>query len=388
MSNISEYILVIPSWYPSKVDIYNGDFNQRFVNAVSKHHKQVVLYVIADSNLKEVKIEETEVFNIITIIVYYPLSGNKLFQKFYKAYQYLMISYKAIKSIIKQYGKPQLIHSYVFFPVGIIAILLKYRFKVPSILTEHWTAFYKEDPGYLKNHSFLTKLIYKRILNSFDLILPVAKRLETAIKEWTINKNMIVIPNLVNTNIFFYPGQVKNEEFTFIHVSTMGYQKNTEGILNVLENILIKNINVKLLLIGPLNVQLKEIIDKSKYLKLAVNYIGEVEYSEVAYWMKRSDAFILFSRYENLPCVILEALCCGLPIISTDVGGIAEVINKSNGLLVDSEDIQALESSMIKMLESNAYEREGISDDAVSSYGYDIISEKISLIYNNKIKNC
>src|SRR5690606_23143273 len=159
---------------------------------------------------------------------------NKLFHKFYKAYQYLILNYKAIKNIIKEYGKPKLVHCYVFFPVGIIAVFLKYKLRVPLILTEHWTAFYKEDPGYLKNHSFLSTFLYKRILKCFELIMRVAKRVEVVISERENKKQKVVMPNVVDTDVFFYTKKEnKKVEFTFIHVSTMGYQKNLEGILEV-----------------------------------------------------------------------------------------------------------------------------------------------------------
>jgi glycosyltransferase involved in cell wall biosynthesis len=45
---------------------------------------------------------------------------------------------------------------------------------------------------------------------------------------------------------------------------------------------------------------------------------------------KKADAFILFSRHENFPCVVIEALCCGLPVVASNVGGIAEAVDETN----------------------------------------------------------
>ena len=66
----------------------------------------------------------------------------------------------------------------------------------------------------------------------------------------------------------------------------------------------------------------------------AIQFTGMLPYEEVARLMRNSDAFVLFSLYENMPCVVLEALCCGLPVITSDVGGLKEVINQENGVLV------------------------------------------------------
>jgi glycosyltransferase involved in cell wall biosynthesis len=62
-----------------------------------------------------------------------------------------------------------------------------------------------------------------------------------------------------------------------------------------------------------------------------------------------ADALVLSSRFENLPCVLLEALSTGTPMISTHVGGVAEIINEGNGILVPTENEAALLAAMIEI---------------------------------------
>ena len=50
--------------------------------------------------------------------------------------------------------------------------------------------------------------------------------------------------------------------------------------------------------------------------------------------MQQAHSFVLNSNIENAPCVISEALCCGLPVIATRVGGVPEMVDKFNGILV------------------------------------------------------
>ena len=98
--------------------------------------------------------------------------------------------------------------------------------------------------------------------------------------------------------------------------------------------------------------------------------------------MKDSDFLVMFSRYENLPCVILEALCCGLPVISTDVGGISEIINNSNGILIESEDKTALSNALEYMLDHlTQYDRKHIADNATKKYNYKSVGQAINKIY-------
>ena len=75
----------------------------------------------------------------------------------------------------------------------------------------------------------------------------------------------------------------------------------------------------------------------------AVTFTGKLDRPAVAEQMRRAAALVLFSRTENLPCVLIEALASGLPVVATRVGGIPELVEDGRtGWLVPSEDEAAL----------------------------------------------
>src|SRR5262249_31137731 len=126
---------------------------------------------------------------------------------------------------------------------------------------------------------------------------------------------------------------------------------------------------------------LKEQI-KSSGIEDFVDLTGEIPYADVSKQMKLASALVLFSRYENLPCVIIEALCCGLPVIATDVGGINELISTKNGLLVQSEDEDELILGMARMIdEYNNFDKQQISLEACERFNYSTIGKQLHELY-------
>ena len=102
--------------------------------------------------------------------------------------------------------------------------------------------------------------------------------------------------------------------------------------------------------------------------------------------MQKADCLLLFSNIENSPCVIGEALCCGLPVITTNVGGIPELTSESNSLLIESKDEDALTQAMHEMVGGiNNYNRKKIAENAISKFSYSVIGKQINTVYEEII---
>jgi glycosyltransferase involved in cell wall biosynthesis len=164
----------------------------------------------------------------------------------------------------------------------------------------------------------------------------------------------------------------------------MGYTKNVNEILIAFKNVINNDSSLILDLVGPATEEIISRIKTDKILSKHVNILGELNYKEVALAMKRSDAFVLFSLYENMPCVILEALCCGLPVISSNVGGVKEVLNHSNSIIVESRNLTQLENAFNDVYSNyEFYNRSIISENASNAFSYHQISNDIDIIYSN-----
>jgi len=113
-----------------------------------------------------------------------------------------------------------------------------------------------------------------------------------------------------------------------------------------------------------------------------VDFTGLKENKELAKLMQQADFQVMFSRYENFPVVIPESFACGVPFISTDVGGIAEYIHEEQGLLVKSEDENALLAAIEDMIDHrDRYDSRSIRQYAVNHFSNEVIGSQIAAVY-------
>jgi len=234
------------------------------------------------------------------------------------------------------------------------------------IISEHWTGFLNNGTSL----SFFEKTISKTIIKNATFVCPVSQNLANSMIQMGFEGNYRVIPNVVNTNIFI-PKKSIHSKFTMLHVSSMiDVHKNITGLLNVLTKLKKEIPDFKLILIGNDSDTYIDYIDKLS-IKGNIEIIPQIEHCQIADFMQKADAFILFSNYENLPCVILESFSCGLPVISTDVGGISEFFPSDFGYLISKGDEQKLLEKILE-LSKNPISKETL----MHNYAKDNFSEK------------
>lgn len=103
----------------------------------------------------------------------------------------------------------------------------------------------------------------------------------------------------------------------------------------------------------------RKIIDEAPRRSKAITPLGRRD--DIAQLMGTSGVFALCSRYEGLPLSIVEAMCAGLPIIATDVGGNPELVEHgTNGLLVPVGDVDGWQSAIDAMVDPGVRTRMGL----------------------------
>jgi glycosyltransferase involved in cell wall biosynthesis len=203
---------------------------------------------------------------------------------------------------------------------------------------------------------------------------------------------MLVIPNVVNIDMFAPDPMKKTEEKAkIIHVSCFDdQQKNISGITRVIKRLSDERKDFTVDMVGD-GIHYTELVGYGAELGVKdtyATYYGLKENEALARLMKAADFMIMFSRYENLPVVILESYACGVPVISTDVGGIREHMNDELGFLIPPEDEDILYTSLNRMLDNyQNYDALKIREYAVSHFSNEVIGKQIFEVYTSVSKS-
>jgi len=238
---------------------------------------------------------------------------------------------------------------------------------------------YSSKPAWFKKY---TQRIFKEAIK----FISVSKYLAIGINRLVGVKPYEVIPNAVDTNLFFYNTTSKGI-FRFIHVSNMVQLKNVAGILRAIKILSESKTEFEVIMVGDAGTAIRKYAEELGVLERFVSFRGEVSYAQVAKEMQGSNALILFSNMENSPCVIGEALCCGLPVIATNVGGIPELLDEENGVQVEAKNDLGLANAMEQMIISYAsFKRVRIAENAKSRYSYPTIGKEIDQVYNSVLE--
>jgi len=131
---------------------------------------------------------------------------------------------------------------------------------------------------------------------------------------------------------------------------------------------------------GEMEASLKQQVDQLK-ISQHVLFVGKVAHKEVPYWLNASDVLCIPSLSEGLPCVSVEALNCGKPVVASHVGGLPEVITQENlGFLVPPGDCEQLASALLKAL-SREWDADRIAKHAFEKYSWHNIAQDTVEVY-------
>lgn len=230
------------------------------------------------------------------------------------------------------------------------------------------------DTNYMVKGKF-PEFIFSKICNDANQIFCLNQTSEHHIKSIS-NKIAIKVPNFIDTNhIDSTTHEISPKIKDIIFVGHVIKSKGCMEIISVANKL--PHINFKL--IGKVSEEFRAIKKPEN-----IQYYGEVSKEEVINQMLLSDLFLFPTYTEGFPNAILEAMAIGLPIISTPVGAIPEIIEDKGGKIVEVGNIEGLLKAIEELQEPVV--REGIStwnrEKVKKYYKLDLVIEKMYKEYS------
>ncbi len=260
---------------------------------------------------------------------------------------------------VVRFEKLDLLHVHYAIPHASAAfmakqILASYGISIPVVTTLHGTdiTLVGKDPTY--------KPVVTFSINQSDGITTVSQDLkDDTMKHFDIKKEIKVIPNFIDFNRFslkpkdhFKKAIAPNNERILIHTSNFRKVKRTFDVIKMFHKIQ-QRVPSKLLMVGDgperaYNEQLCRDLNITEH----VRFLGKQDAVEEI--LAVSDLFLMPSESESFGLAALEAMACGVPIITTNAGGLPELnINGFCGYMSNVGDVEDMAANAVKMLEDD-----------------------------------
>jgi len=361
-------ILHITYWYPHEESPQNGIFIKNHIDGLQGHCENEVIHLqVKQSNsIWKKSITKTSVIFKTRLAKYSKIQEKLSFIELKKVFkQRKMSSYDAVN-----------IH--IATPLGNHIDYFQKKYKIPFIVTEHWSAYHHffgidpQTPGLQR---------IKNIFNQKFKLITVSEALAQDITRFSgvESLNYEVVPNSINTNIFqFKSHDIKG--LNFFMLTNWSPEKNPIALLKALSK-LDTDFHLR---IGGDGVLLKEMktFVKVNELNSKVAFLGRITPQEAAQEFQKASFFLHSAHYETFSVVCAEALCCGCPVIASNIPAITEYLDSDSGMLVDDfqkSDEHLIENawlSTLSELNTKEYNRTKIAQKFQDKFGVERVSQQ------------
>ena len=323
---------------------------------------------------ERLKLEEEFIFHEVNILSY------PLFK--YKPYTIILAS--LLHKLVKE-EKLDILHGHYAIPHATSLYLAKQSADEAKILT----TIHGSDM-HLLGLDEAYKPVLETSLNAHDSLSTVSHWMKQFVLDhYKIEKEIEVIHNFVDPEKFAHIQKPEKDDFVLCHVSNFRKVKNSPDIIRALAIALEKQDNIRLEMIGQgPELEYCQDLAISLGIKDKVTFRGSL--LNVPKVLCYTDVFVIPSEIESFGLAALEAMACSIPVISSNAGGLPEVVqHEKTGYNVDPGDVNSL-AKYISLLASDDSLRKKLGKEAAKvareDFHPDRIIPKYEQLYKRMLK--
>jgi glycosyltransferase involved in cell wall biosynthesis len=383
MSEKSLNILIIASWYPNNSDLSGIFIKEQAQLLLRKGHQVTVIHPYLKGTFlgtlknRKAEISQLNEFGIETIRI-----GIAPVLPYFKSLSFNELCKKVRKVTIEMHLKIDLIHSHSLYMGGIIAYDLSKSLNIQYIHTEHSSELLFTKKTLQKREKSQLVKIYK---NAFKVLF-VISFFKDKIKEkyFLTGENFEVIHNIVHTSFFKKPLSQKTEKINkFVAISNLVPVKGIDFLLNAWKDHIEQYPDSFLTIAGdgPLKIQL---MNTAELLSInhSINWLPKLNRKEIIEVLDANDALLCTSIIETFGMISAEALSRGKVVLSTDNGGILDIIEENTGIIVKRNQKEFSEALNEIAAKGTSIDPNTLSEYTKMKFSEDVIYSKLNELYN------
>ena len=381
-------ILAFTNLYPNPLQPHRGTFNRQQLRALAERHEVAVISPIAwtderaslRSGAKRLPIHRRVVRDGLD--VHHPRYWftPKVLRGWYGHFLRMSVA-RAFSAAMDEF-RPDLIFAAWAYPDGWAAVEIGRSAGLPVVVKVHGSDLLTlpGTPGRGRRTA--------QAVSRADAVVAVSQHLAIkAVQMGAKAENVSVVYDGINSSLF-HPGErdearrrinISGNDPMILFVGNLVPVKGTDVLVEACSRLVRQSVTFRCCIVGqgPLKETLQKRISQ---LGLAdcVTLVGPVEHERLPEWFRAADVFVLPSRSEGVPCVLLEAAGCQTPFVASRVGGIPEIAHLNQGRMVEPENTAELADAIADILK-NPPSRQAIS---AFSRGHDDAAKELELLFN------
>lgn len=373
------HVLVISHNYPTEIDSSFGFFCRDQAEALARdgHLVGIVgpLIISVKTILKAKSFHlgfRSERNNEVNTNLWLGFSLPKL--KRLRYWLMNLIGRRMVDRYVKNNGVPDIIHLQVFVAAD-VALYACLKYNVPLIWSEHFSDVAND------NLSNAERILIDKLKKNAKVCIAVSQWLSEKMNQ-NFGIKALVVPNVYRDHIFkIIPAISKREKFTFISVAYMQPIKNHTRMIEAFS--FLSDLPLMLLIVGKGDtLEANKKIVKDRNLVGRVIFLGELSHGELVLELNKAHAYLVSSDFETFNVSLVEAMACGIPVVSTACGGPESIlINSSLGILTEKK-AESLAVGMRQLYNGyEEYSSEIISRHAQSFYSSHAVAQQLTDLY-------
>jgi glycosyltransferase involved in cell wall biosynthesis len=335
-------VLFIPQWYPS-IDGSNavGTFCREHVRAASLYDNVAVL--VFGSRRQSWPTLHWERVNDAGVPTFYATHGHSPIPK--TSWLVFQIQLRrALRRVIAEWGRPDVIHTQDAYAYYVIKAV--HDLGIPFVISQHWDAVSRRvlDPRTVRQ--------FRWAFARASRVLAANQFTQKDYDHYRFQASMVWLPNTLDPDVVHPPMQSKREPW-LLHASGFESRKRFPDIVKAFSRVRPQRPNAVLQVVGDgKNRAEMEVLAAHELPHGSFHFHGYLPTKRhVVELMHRARGLLLPSDAESFGCVLMEAMACECPVLTTRVGGIPAVVREGEGLFVEVGNIDRIAEGMIRLLD-------------------------------------